>query len=59
MRTSREELLKAADRNDAFGNNSYSKSREDVQQEHETAYKEKTLHGQFRKATDEIRGSKS
>ena len=48
MRTSREELLKAADRDDVFGNNSYSKSKEDVQQEHETAYKGKTLHGQFR-----------
>ena len=49
----------AVNRNDAFGVNSCGNGKEEVQKEHETAYKEKSLHGQFRKGTHDIRGAKS
>ena len=59
LQNSKEELLTAVNRNDAFGVNKYGKGKDKVQKEHETAYKEKTLHGQFRKGTDDIRGGRS
>ena len=59
LQNSTEELLMAVNRNDAFGVNKCGKGKEEVQKEHETAYKEKTLHGQFRKVTDDIRGGKT
>ena len=59
LQNSTEELLMAMNRNDAFGVNSCRKGKEEVQKEHETAYKERPLYGQFRKGTDDIRGGKS
>ena len=59
IRNSREELLIAVNRKDAFVATRCGKSKEEVQKEHETAFKGKVLHGQFRKGTNEIRGSKS
>ena len=58
LRTSREELLIAVNRQDAFVASRCGKGKEEAQKEHETAYKGKVLHGQFRKGTKEIRGSK-
>ena len=59
IRNSREELLIAVNREDAFVASRCGKGKEEVQKEHKTVYKGKVLHGQFRKGTDEIRGSKS
>ena len=59
LQNSTEELLMAVNRNDEFGVNRCGKGKEEVQKEHETAYKEKPLHGQFRKGTDDIRGGES
>ena len=45
LQNSKEELITAVNRNDAFGVNKCGKGKDKVQKEHETAYKEKTLHG--------------
>ena len=59
LQNSTEELLMAVNRNDTSVVSRCGKGKEEVQKEHETVYKEKTLHGQFRKGTDDIRGGKS
>eukprot|EP00795_Rhopilema_esculentum_P008749 gene8749-14773_t len=53
LQNAKEELLTAVNRNDTFGVNSCGKCKEEVQKEHETAFKEKTLHGQLRKGIDD------
>ena len=54
-----EELMIAVNRENILGTGSYEKDKNGIQEEHKTASKNKALHGQFSRATDKSRGSKS
>ena len=51
-------LFENVQNNGLLGNRN-TKSKEEVQKYHETAYKAKALHGQFRKVSNKVRGEKS
>ena len=58
LSTLEEKILKEVSRNRTTENNKCGRSKEEVHKEHQEKYEGKPLHGQFRKATEEV-GSKT
>ena len=59
LSTSNEEILKEVSRSRILENNKYRRSKEEIHKEHRGKYKGKPLHGQFIKATEEVRSQRS
>ena len=59
LSTSKEKILKEVCRSRIIENNKHGRSKEEIHKKHREKYEEKPLHGQFRKATDEVRGKRS
>ena len=59
LSTSKEEILKEVSRSRIRENNKYRRSKEEIHKEHRRKYKGKPLHGQFIKATEEVRSQRS
>ena len=57
--TSKEKILKGVSRSRIIENSKYGRSKEEIHKGYRETYEEKPFHGQFRKATDEIRGKRS
>ena len=57
--TSKKKILKEVSRSRIIENNKYRRSKEEIHKKHREKYKGKPLHGQFRKATEEVRGKRS
>ena len=57
--TSKEKILKEVSRNRIIENNKYRRSKEEIHKKHREKYEEKPLHGQFIKATEEVRSQRS
>ena len=55
----KEKILKEVSRSRIIENNKYGRSKEEIHKGIEKSMKENPLHGQFRKATDEVRGKRS
>ena len=56
---SKEEILKELSRSRTIENNKYGRSKEETHQKHREKYEDKPPHGQFRKATEEVRSKMS
>ena len=56
---SKEKILKEVSRSKFIENNKYERSKEEVNKKHREKYEGKPLHGQFRKATEEVRSKRS
>ena len=54
LSTSKEKILKEVSRSRIIENNKCGRSKEEVHKEHQEKYEGKPLHGQFRKATEEV-----
>ena len=59
LSTSKEKLLKEVSRSRIIENNKYGRSKDKKNKEYREKYEGKPLHGQFRKATEEVRGKRS
>ena len=59
LSTSKEKILKEVSRSRIIENNKCGRSKEEVHKEHQEKYEGKPLHGQFRKATEEVRSKRS
>ena len=59
LSTSKEKILKEVSRSRIIENNKCGRSKEEVLKEHQEKYEGKLLHGQFRKATQEVRSKRS
>ena len=59
LSTSKEKILEEVSRSRIFENNKYGKNKEKIHKEHREKYEDKPLYGQFRKATEEVRGKRS
>ena len=59
LSTSKEKILKEVSRSRFIENNKCGRSKEDVHKEHRKKYEGKPLHGQLRKATEEVRSKRS
>ena len=59
LSTSKEKILKEVSRSKIIENNKCGRSKEEVHKEHQKKYEGKPLHGQFRKATEEVRSKRS
>ena len=59
LSTSKEKILKEVSRSRIIENNKYGRSKEEIHEEHWEKYEWKRLHGQFRKATEEVRSKRS
>ena len=59
LSTSKEKVLKEVSRSRFIENNKCGRSKEEVHKEHREKYEGKPLHGQFRKATEEVRSKRS
>ena len=59
LSTSKEKILKEVSRSRIIENNKCGRSKEEVHKEHREKYEGKPLHGQFRKATEEVRSKRS
>ena len=59
LSTSKGKILEEVSRSRIIENNKYGRSKEEIHKEHGEKYEGKPLHGQFRKATDEVRGKSS
>ena len=59
LSTSKEKILKEASRSRVMENNKCGRSKDEVHKEHHEKYEGKPLHGQFRKATKEVRSKRS
>ena len=57
--TSKEKILKEVSRSRIVENNKCGRSKEEEDKKHREKYKRKPLHGQFIKATEEIRSKRS
>ena len=57
--TSKEKILKEVSRSRIIENNKYGTSKKEIHKEHREKYEGKPLHGQFIKATEEVRGKRS
>ena len=53
--TSKEKILKEVSQGRILENNKYRRSKEEIHKEHQEKYEGIRLHGQFRKATEEVR----
>ena len=58
LTTSKEKILKEVSHSTITENNKYERSKEEIRKEHREKYEEKPLPGQFRKATEEVRGKR-
>ena len=56
---SKEKILKEVSRSKFIENNKCERSKEEVNKKHREKYEGKPLHGQFRKATEEVRSKRS
>ena len=59
LSTSKEKILNEVSRSRITENNKCGRSKEEVLKEHQEKYEGKLLHGQFRKATQEVRSKRS
>ena len=59
LSTSKEKILNEVSRIRIIENNKCGRSKEEVPKEHQEKYEGKLLHGQFRKATQEVRSKRS
>ena len=59
LSTSKEKILKEASHSRIMENNKCGRSKDEVHKEHQEKYEGKPLHGQFRKATKEVRSKRS
>ena len=59
LSTSKEKILKEVSRSRIIENNKCERSKEEVDKKHQEKYEGKPLHGQFRKATEEVRSKRS
>ena len=59
LSTSKEKILKEVSRSRIIENNKYRRSNEKIHKEHREKYERKPLHGQFIKATEEVRSKRS
>ena len=59
LSTLKEKILKEVSRSRIIENNKYGRSKEEIHEEHWEKYEGKRLHGQFRKATEEVRSKRS
>ena len=59
LSTSKEKILKEVSRSRIIENNKCERSKEEVHKKHQEKYEGKPLHGQFRKATEEVRSKRS
>ena len=59
LSTSKEKILKEVSRSRIIENNKCGRSKEEVHKEHQEKYEGKPLHGQFRKAREEVRSKRS
>ena len=59
LSTSKEKMLKDVSRSRIIKNNKYGRSKEEIHKDHQEKYKVKSLHGQFRKAKEEVRDKRS
>ena len=59
LSTSKEKILKEASRSRIMESNKCGRSKEEVHKEHQEKYEGKPPHGQFRKATEEVRSKRS
>ena len=58
LSTSKEKILKEVSRSRIIENNKYRRSKEKIHKEHREKYEGKLLHGQFIKATEEVRSKR-
>ena len=56
LSTSKEKILKEVSHSRIIENNKYGRSKEEIHKVHREKYEGKPLHGQYRKATDDVRG---
>ena len=59
LSTSKKKILKEISRSTIIENNKYGRSKKEIHKEHREKYEGKPLHGQFIKATEEVRGKRS
>ena len=59
LSTSKEKILKEVSRSRIIENNKYGRSKEEIHKEHREKSERKPLHGQFIKATEEVRSKRS
>ena len=59
LSTSKEKILKEVSHSRIIENNKYGRSKEEIHKVHREKYEGKPLHGQYRKATDDVRGKRS
>ena len=57
--TLKEKILKEVSRCRIIEKNKYGRGKEEIHKEHQETYEGKPLHGQFRKATEEVRSKNS
>ena len=58
LSTFKEKILKEVSHHRIIENNKYGRSKEEIHKEHWEKYEGKPLHGQFRKAKEEVRGKR-
>ena len=59
LSASEEKMLKEVSLSSTLENKKYGKSKEDIQTKHQGEYESKSLHAQFKKATERVKGNKS
>ena len=59
LSTSKEKILKEVSYSRIIENNKYGRRKDKIHKEHRKKYEGKPLHGQFRKATEEVTGKRS
>ena len=59
LSTLKEKILKEVSRSRIIENNKYGRSKEEIHKEHREKSERKPLHGQFIKATEEVRSKRS
>ena len=59
LSTSKEKILREASRSRITENSKYGRSKEEIHKENREKYEREPFHGQFLKATEEVRGKRS